>query len=621
MGKTMKENKQLSPPPSENFSRRKMIGKILASTAALGAASSFAKGSDLTPTPPVSPPQPSKLDEALIQGMAPGVILDHATTSWAKVRNDVSRTRGELHDNFAALQQLVEDKKYLTIDTPISISDSIKLTVKNQLIEGRSNCLITPLEGMQSKYLFEIHADATRLHGLVMDNPKLLKTARGGRQGGVMIAANFCEISNSYFYRMLQSVVAQASFGAYGTKIIDNWFLECLGAGPGMSDLKSNLGEDRGDAVSIWGSGTILTGNHAYLKEGEDARIAFHAEGLPHTPKVKRDFDHKDIIFMNNMAQGAFRRHFAFENITNGVSMGNVSMGGATWWGESYTQCKNIIVENTIRFTTGPDNKNGQAWRPVKAGTAVLNYNEGVKISSNIWLAPGARASGFAIASQIGDHDITLSGNMINDGSKENIAVYLNKPKSVRIQNLHTQGFGRAISLVAREETTLFSSNCIHECAGTDTGVQIIHGSGGSIQIDGDFYSGVTDGFKVANLQQLTISNTTVEAQNTFAALNNIKQNLLITNNVGRGGKKLPLHYAGTTAPEVSWNVEGNLGISSQLAYTEAQVNSADSMLNQRSKYAGKNIVLSNQRILVALGDAPDAPWFSLTDQKTFKPA
>ena len=617
----MKENNQLTSSQQVKISRRKVIGKILASTAALGAASSFARNTDIAPSQPAASLPQSKMDQAFLQGVAPGIILDHATTSWAKVRNDLSRSSGGQTDNYAALQQLVEDKKFLTIDTPISISDSIKLNVKNQIIEGRSNCIITPLQGMQSKFLFELHAEATRLHGLWLDNPLLLKTPRGGRQGGVMIAANFCEISNSYFYRMLQSIVAQASFGAYGTKIIDNWFLECLGAGPGMSDLKSNLGEDRGDAVSIWGAGTILTGNHAYLKDGEDARIAFHAEGLPHTPKVKSDFDHKDIIFMNNMAYGAFRRHFAFENITNGVSIGNISMGGATWWGESYTQCKNIIAENIIRLTVQPENKNGQAWRPVKAGTAVLNYNEAVKISSSIMLDNGVQASGFAIASQTGDHDITLSGNMINKGSKKNVAVNLNKPKSVRIQNLHTSGFGRAISLVASENMTVQSSNCIHECSGTDVGVLMIHGSGGNVQINGDTYTGVTSAFKVANLDNLTICNTTVEAQENFASLSNIKHNLMLTNNIARGEKKIPLKYSNTTSPDASWHIDGNIGIANQLAFKESQLINVNSALNQRCKYAGKNIVLSDHRLFVALGDTPDAPWLSLTDQKTLIPS
>lgn len=602
-------------------SRRDVISKLIVSAAALRAVSSIAKNNDTIPKQPtVTGITPDK-DEILIQSMTPVVILDHATTSWAKIRNDVNQKNGEPTNNHAALQQLVEDKKYVTIDTPISIADTIKLNKKNQLIEGRSNCIITPLQGMQSKYLFELHADETRLNSLVLDNPLLLKTATEGRQGGVMIAAHFCEIANCYFYRMLQSVVAKASFGAHGTKIINNWFRECLGAEPGMSNLKSALGEDRGDAVSIWGSGTILTGNHAWLKQGEDARIAFHAEGLPHTPIVSSIHDHKDIIFMNNMAYGAFRRHFAFENITNGISIGNISMGGATWWGESYTQCKNIIVENAIHFTVDPNNKNGATWRPVKAGTAVLNFNEAVKISSSVMLGKGVRANGFAIATQIGDHDITLSGNMINDGSKKNVAVYLNKPRSIRIQNLHTRGFACAISLSTTEKTMLYSHNCIHECTGTDTGVKITHGIGGNIKINGDTYIGVKNGFTLANLQSLSITNTTVDALQNFASLNNIQENLIITNNSTRGNLKLPLHYYGTLSPDISWQIEGNIGVISQLVRNEANVSNIQSALNQRSKYTGKTVVLSNQYVLIALGDTPDAPWLNLNDQKIVKPS
>lgn len=613
----MKEMTSPTPTGQRAHSRRHVLTKMVASAAAYGVASGFCTSSNAAIPPSSSSQAETNADSSHV---APGIILDHASTSWAKIRNDINSSSNERQDNYAALQQLVEDKKYLTIDTPLSVSQPIKLNMKNQFIEGCSEGIITPLAGMQSSYLLELHGDATRLHGLVLDNPLLLKTARGDRQGGVMIVAHYCEVSECYFYRMLQSVVAQASFGAWGTKIVNNWFLECLGAGPGMSDLHSNLGEDRGDAVSVWGSGTIVSGNHAWLKEGEDARIAFHAEGLPNTPRIKRDSDHKDIIFMNNMAQGAFRRHFAFENITNGISVGNVSMGGSTWWGESYTQCKNVIAENTIRFTVGTDNKNGNAWHPVKAGIAVLNFNEAVKISSSVMLGNGVQASGFAIASQIGDHDITLSGNMINEGSVNNVAVNLNKPKSVRIFNLHTRGFGRAVSLAATEKTTFSSSNCIHECAGTDDGLKVTHGSGSSITINGDSYSGVKRGFTIANFQHVSISNTRVEAKDHFAVLNGISQQLSVTDNIVTGDTKLALQFTGNLSPNLSWQITNNIGISSQLAWNEAQVKSLHSALNQRSKYAGKAIVMADQRLLVALGDAPEAPWFSVTEQSTLIP-
>ena len=71
--------------------------------------------------------------------------------------------------------------------------------------------------------MLELKADATQIHGMVFDNPMLLKSETGGRQGGLMISANYCG-GELLFYRMLQSVIAPVGFGAYGTKIIDNWF-------------------------------------------------------------------------------------------------------------------------------------------------------------------------------------------------------------------------------------------------------------------------------------------------------------------------------------------------------------------------------------------------------------
>jgi hypothetical protein len=593
-------------------SRRKALTKILVSAAAVGTIGSLTRA-NAAPASAQPESTRSKIDGA------PGIILDHASTSWAKIRSDVHNNHGPV-DNYAALQQLAEDKKYLTIDTPVSINKSIKLTVKNQIIEGRGNGIITPLRNMSNEFLLELKADATQIHGMVFDNPMLLKSETGGRQGGIMISANYCEIANCYFYRMLQSVVAPAGFGAWGTKIVNNWFLECLGAGTGMRDLRSKLGEDRGDAVTIWGSGTIMTGNHAYCKAGEDARLAFHAEGLPGARKYLRDFDHKDIIMANNMAKGSFRRHFAMENITDGISIGNISMGGATWWGEAYIQCKNINVKNTIRYSNSPEIVNGKAWRPIKAAIAVVNFNEGINIDSTVLIAKGTEAYGFAIATQTGEHDITLSGSMINEGARTNTALYLNQPKSFRINNLDTQGFARAAQITTGKDVTITSSNCYHQLNGTGKGMEIVKGTGGNIAINGDTYNGATTVFKLPNVDNLSIQNTRVSGSERFAELSGIKQSLLVTHNMVSADKSMALVYSDGSAPDISWLVEGNIGIRSNFSYTSAQLSSLNSNLNQRSKHAGKNVCVNSNAVYVALGGAPESPWLNLATQKMIKP-
>ncbi|YCH29292.1 hypothetical protein M1D48_14035 [Erwinia sp. D4-22] len=598
-------------------SRRKALTKILASAAAVGTLGSLTRANA---APASATPVPTPDGAAGKINGAPGIILDHASTSWAKIRNDIQRGNGPV-DNYAALQQLVEDKKYLTIDTPVSINKSIKLTLKNQIIEGRGNGIITPLGNMGNEFLLELKADATQIHGMVFDNPMLLKSETGGRQGGIMISANYCEVSNCYFYRMLQSVIAPASFGAYGTKITNNWFLECLGAGTGMRDLHSKLGEDRGDAVTIWGSGTIMTGNHAYCKAGEDARLAFHAEGLPGARKHVRDFDHKDIIMANNMAKGSFRRHFAMENINGGISIGNISMGGATWWGEAYIQCKNINVKNTIRYSNSPDILNGNAWRPIKAAIAVVNFNEGVNIDSTVLIAKGTKAYGFAIATQTGDHDVTLSGSMINEGARTNTALFLNQPKSFRINNLDTRGFSRAAQITTNKDVTITSNNSYHQLNGTGKGMEVVKGSGGSIAINGDTYIGATTAFKLPNVDHLSIQNTRVSDSERFAELSGIKQSLLVTNNMATTQQAIPLVYSNGSAPDISWSVEGNIGIRSNFSYTSAQLSAINSALNQRSKHAGKSVSVNNNAVYVALGSAPDSPWLNIATQKTVKPA
>ncbi|WP_075180887.1 hypothetical protein [Pantoea sp. 1.19] len=596
--------------------RRQALSKLLVSAAGLGALSGLAHAGGRAPDALPAPSGPDRF-----RGQAPGIILDHATTSWAQIRNDRARDGGPV-DNFADLQQLMEDKKYLTIDTPLSVSDTLTLSISNQRVEGRGNGILTPLAGMQNKFLLRLTADGTKVQGLMLDNPQRLKSASGGRQGGITLAANYCEVANCTFWRMLQSVIAPADFGAYGTKVVDNWFLECLGAGAGESDPDSRAGEDRGDAVTLWGSGSIITGNHAWCRADQDARIAFHAEGLYGARRSLRDVDHKDIIMMNNMAKGPFRRHFALENITDGVSIGNISMGGATWWGEAYIQCKNVIAQNVIRYSNAPENRNGAAWKPIKAAIAVVNFNHGVNIRSSVLIAEGTRACGFATATQTGEMDVTLSGYLRNEGSRNNTAVFLNNPSDFRLENLRSRGFARALSLRVTGDTRIDSINCRHELNGSHHAVAIAAGRGGTLSLNGDTYRGGKTAFVLPNLDNLSIRNTTVEAHDRFAALSGIRQSLTITNNTVIGEKKLPLAWEGDGgAPEISWLVEGNIGVDNALHYRKTQLSQRQSRLNQMSKFAGKNVTTGGRELWVALGDDPGAPWLNLATRETLTPA
>ena len=603
-----------------NFSRRHALGKILLSAAAVGSIGKLAYANENVANTPKKELSKDRTP-AQING-APGIILDHATTSWAMGHNQLRRLKNNgPEDNYPLLQQLVEDKKYLTIDTPISLDRKIKLSVKDQIINGRANGIVTALANMKNEFLFELTADGARLHDMIMDNPLMLKSASGGRQGGVMISANYCEVADCYFYRMLQSVIAPANFGAYGTKIINNWFLECLGAGDGMNDLTSSKGEDRGDAVSIWGSGTIMTGNHAFCKEGEDARLAFHAEGLYNAKRKARDFDHKDIIMANNMAKGSFRRHFAMENINGGISIGNVSMGGATWWGEAYIQCKNINVKNTIRYINDPKILNGHAWKPIKAAIAVLNYNEGINIDSTVLIGKGTRAYGFAIATQTGEHHITLSGSMLNEGSPTNTALLLNQPKSFRVHNFDTRGFSRVAQITSKPGVNITSSNCYHELNGSGVGMSIARSNGGTITIDGDTYNGVETAFKLPNIDNLSINNTRVSGNGRFASLSGIKRSLVITNNNVTSDKNMSILYSDGSSPDIAINLSNNIGINSNITHSQSQLESINSVLNQKNKYSGKSISVGNKAVFVSLGNDPASPWLNLTTQKQVKPS
>ena len=135
----------------------------------------------------------------------------------------------------------------------------------------------------------------------------------------------------------------------------------------------------------------------------------------------------------------------------------------------------------------------------------MVNFNEGVNIDSTVLIAKGTKAYGFAIATQTGDHDVTLSGSMINEGARTNTALFLNQPKSFRINNLDTRGFARVALITANPNVFISSNNSYHELNGEGTGLEMARGKGGTVTVNGDTYLNVSTAFKLPNLDNLSI--------------------------------------------------------------------------------------------------------------------
>lgn len=372
----------------------------------------------------------------------------------------------------------------------------------------------------------------------------------------------------------VNAVIADSSYRAHGSRILSNSFFDCLGVGR----------EDRGGAVSIWGSGTVIDGNYASCKEGTDGRLAFHAEA-PVKPNAGRpEFDAQHTIMTHNLAWGPFRRHFAFEGISNGVSIGNISIGGATWWGEAYIMCTNVIAENTIKYTRTSDQDAGASWKPKHGAICIQNWSSHVNIRSIVLMDENSSGAGVVLtrsSTVAGEHKLTLQVSLHNKGETSNNAFDLAPAEDLHLNNCYAEGFAHQITGVTADHSRLLLSGCRLVGNGSATGIVIQGGSGGKLAINQTIIDVGANEYAMSlfELARVHITNTGYGANKYAVSLRDISESFILSNcyNINSDGP-LALRYAtvnpsgasgnlsvvsGGEVPEIEWLVNGNEGISS----------------------------------------------------------
>lgn len=302
---------------------------------------------------------------------SPMIIKDTATTSWAKISSE--NVYDDKSDSFA---ELVASKKNIIVDTQIALNKTVVLEKESQSLTGASSGIL--LNGMLGGAMLNVKGNKTSLRKLLLDNPLMLKQATGSKQTAISIQAHDTTIQNTFFYRMLHSVVVESDGEWFGSKIMTNRAYECIGVGD-----DSGLGEDRGDAFTVWGAGAIVDGNWAFAKAGEDCRIAFHCESLDvYENNQDKRFNSSSCIVTNNIARGSFRRHFVFEGMKNSIFDSNISEGGATWWNLALIGCEDCQISNTIIRHYREGVGGAAAWNAYNAAIAFVLYNRNLNFSN-----------------------------------------------------------------------------------------------------------------------------------------------------------------------------------------------------------------------------------------------
>lgn len=531
-----------------------------------------------------------------------------------------------------AFQAMLDTVQNIVVDTIINLGATVYTRLTRQQIQCTGIGEIRPVgNAMSAAVMLAINSQYCLLHRCYFTNPLLLKSASGDRQGAVDIRADYCTIENSTFINQLNAVTASSTYDAAYIKVLNNYFIDCLGAGGGTGS-SSAAGEDRGDAVTLWTRSAIISGNHATCKAGQDARLAFHCEHPVGEAAWRGDGWHH--IMTNNYAYGTFRRHFAFEGITNGISYGNVSAGGATWWCEAYIQCTNVYANNILRYTRTAAETPGSTWNPIRGAIAVMNYNENVTIDSMAVFSDDAVGHGVVTGTTTGAHRVRFRGTVQGNGKSGNYGTYLVRPALFILDGFRCQKFVLPVFFTSGSVTvngtvyptdiSVLKSYFNTEGCNTVSCVANTSGAGGAIRIDGlTIHGDINMIANVANLDVLSVNGVNAAPSQFMLHAYQTKVALAVTNCVNSSDKRTALRInTGTTGTvgNIDFEFSGNVGFINAFYYAEDTLSNAGSRLNTYGRYKGR-IVQTHNATYISSGSAASAAWQRISISANINPA
>jgi hypothetical protein len=271
-------------------------------------------------------------------------------------------------------------------------------------------------------------ADGCDFRKLRMSNPNYLGNKETGsdRPYGISIEAHDVTVDQCNINGFQNPIAQRANGEWYRAKVTNNWLVDCLGAG-GSYLAADGYGEDRGDGITIWGAGSIVSGNIILLKDGEDGRVGLHAEGLPASAVTAGNYADASVTFTGNHIAGAWRRGVSFEGMYGAVATGNTVVG-ATWYHFSIVQgCKGCSMDDNTGYHTA-DQVTWGAWSPKVCLQTFYGTVDSCSLSNNKFVLKDDSALRSMLIFNNTDDGIQT------DCAMNNVQVeYLNDPSTVTI--------------------------------------------------------------------------------------------------------------------------------------------------------------------------------------------
>jgi hypothetical protein len=251
------------------------------------------------------------------------------------------------------------------------------------------------MAGVEASHGFTVNADGCEFMGVRITNPNGLGGGPTSTTGVAAIRTNANDFKAiGTFVENWQSGIQVSSTGEWHDIVIaNNRIKDILGAGGGNADPNAELGESRGDGITVWGAASTIVGNVVNAKVGADARIGIHVESL--TVQAANPWVHEDELstISNNIVYGQFRRGIVTESIDH-VVIANNSVADSTWWCIAMIKVMNCTVANNVlKWTRASTDLQGDFWSPSRAPIATLLDTSFCSITGNmIQITEGSEA-------------------------------------------------------------------------------------------------------------------------------------------------------------------------------------------------------------------------------------
>ena len=358
-------------------------------------------------------------------------------------------------DDTAAIQAAIDSGKTVVVpDGNYLVSQIIIQTDRQKLLGmgGRLVALPAALHSINGEGLVRIEADFVEVTGLYIDNPteqnKKGDSWSDTLRHGIEIRGHRSNIHHNTVRRFLDGIAVLFSSGQgtgpeySGNIITGNIIWENLGAGSGRDQRDGIQGEASGDGIVSWGTATVITNNVVHVKEGQDARVGIHCEGLSerHDPVDHGTiYPERGCIISNNIVlaygldgrNGRWRRGITTEQVADVTITGNVVYGGG-WHAIQTSQSAeeirgNVTINGNVIYWSRPDVDNAggdwlfgnrdaiAAWHNTSnaaLGQGNINIqNNAIEIVGSLNTA--IRVSGFRAGGQA--ENVVVTGNTIRN--------------------------------------------------------------------------------------------------------------------------------------------------------------------------------------------------------------